>query len=126
MDYSMFVPAQQARKSLAEKLGLAFSEEMQDWEYEVSDYRRLPDFMVEYDKQSTSDKEKESLMEIMLDSLNDLSEESESREYSKYFTKVLDRLRDFSKLHVATLSYWTKNKFRISEQLRVAMFGTAD
>lgn len=126
MDYSMFIPTQQARKSLAEKLGLAFSEEMQDWEYEVSDYRKLPDFVAEYDKQSTSDKEKESLMEIMLDSLNDLLEESESREYSKYFAEVRDRLNDFSKLHMATLSYWTKNKFIISEQLRVAMLDTAD
>lgn len=116
-EIQQYIPDQDARKSLANKLNLEYAEDMQDWEYEVSDYHRLSDFIEEYDKAVTSVKEREALMEIILDSLNDLLETGNSEMFQFYFPKIEKRLIHNFNIHSATLKYWRINNFKISQKL---------
>ena len=114
---NLFIPDQKARESLAKKLSLDYSEGMQDWEWEISDYKRLDDFLNEYDKAGTSEKEKMSLMEIILDSLNELLLDKKRVEFDQYFNESLKRIKESQNLHLGTLHYWTQNDFEISHEL---------
>jgi len=115
---NIFIPDQISRKRLAEKLCLEFDENMQDWEYEVSNPCKLDEFINEYDKKETTQNEKEILMEIILDSLNDLIIENKERFLINYSEKIKERLERNSDLHIRTLNYWTENKFEISNWLK--------
>lgn len=113
----IFIPDIKARKSLAKKLGLDFNEFMQDWEYEISDYKRLNDFESEYRKEETSREEKESLMEIMLDCLNDILEDNQKKLFDEVSVSILSLLKANQELHKGTFNYWTKNSFLISDKI---------
>jgi len=115
----MFIPDYKARQSLAKKLGLDFDEKMQDWEFEVSDCNRIVEFIREYDEPEWTDKAKESLMEIILDSANDLLNMGRKVEFEKYFTEIEKRLSLNAVLHRETLNYWTENDFEISNKLKM-------
>lgn len=112
-----FTPNQTARKKLAEKLNLDFNDSMQDWEYEVADANRIQDFIAEYDKIQTSDSEKESLMEIIIDSANDLLLNKRNKEFKISILLINERLRKNEHLHFMTINYWKKNEFEISDKL---------
>ena len=114
---NIFIPDQISRERLAKKLGLDFNENMQDWEYEVSTPKRLDDFFNEYDKEETTRKEKKILMEIIIDSSNDLCVENEKVFQTKYLKKLVERLENNSDLHIGSVKYWTDNKFEISKWL---------
>ena len=113
-----FSPNQEARRSLAAKLGLDFDDSMQDWEYEVADQYRIEEFIAEYDKGATTDKEKESLMELILDSSNNLLLNGNMDEFERIFPEIQSRLKSNPNLHKGTLRYWTTNGFLISERLK--------
>lgn len=117
----MFIPDQQARKQLSIKLNLEFNELMQDWEWEISDYKRLSEFIHEYNKPETSENEKISLMEIILDSLNDLILDGKIETFEAYFVLALNCLVENKKLHLPTLNYWTENHYEISEVLKAML-----
>ena len=114
----MFFPNQESRKSLAKKLNLRFDESMQDWEYEISTPDRIDDFINEYKKSDTTDSEKESLIEIILDSLNDLDEPS-----LKTFKNQLKITKEFltknKDLHSNTVDYWKESDFKIARILNL-------
>lgn len=114
----IFIPNQNARKNLAEKLNLVFEESMQNWEYEISDPRRISEFIMEYDKESSSIIEKQTLMEIILDSLNDFKELNTISEFEKQIEPVIDRLKMNREIHNGTINYWENGKFGISELLK--------
>jgi len=111
------MPDQISREKLAGGLGLDFNENMQDWEYEISNPKRIDEFINEYDKEGTTNKEKEILMEIILDSSNDLCIENERDFQTKYLKRLIERLEKNSDLHKGTIKYWTENKFEISKWL---------
>lgn len=113
----IFIADQFARKSLAERLNLEYYENMQDWEWEVSDYTRLNDFLNEYCKKETSDSEKMSLMEMILDSLNDLLYSGKQVTFNKYFDLTIKLLIESKDLHKGTLNYWSNSDFLISTKL---------
>lgn len=114
----MFIPDEHARRSLAAKLGMEYNKGMQDWEYEVSDCSRLPEILMEYDRSETTVKEKQSLMEIILDSMNDLLEDGRTEEFESNFNKVKERLIMNDKIHAGTLQYWTAKDFKVSARLK--------
>ncbi|WPP48912.1 hypothetical protein [Catalinimonas niigatensis] len=114
----MFYPDQHARQSLAIKLGLPIHDHMQDWEYEVSDPKRIGDYLKLYDQSITSDKERESLMEMTLQSLEDLLEEDRLEEFAVYEKLTEERLIKFSELHYKTLNYWSSGNFKVSKYIR--------
>jgi hypothetical protein len=114
---NMFIPNQQSRKNLAHKLNLNFDESMQDWEYEIADYKRLNDFLNEYEKTTTTESEKQSLMEIIIDSLNDLLLDEDEATFNQYLPKTISLIKTHKAIHVGSLAYWTRG-FAISEILR--------
>ena len=114
---NIFIPDQVSRERLAKRLCLEFDNNMQDWEYEVSNPNRLDEFIDEYDKKKTTQNEKEILMEIILDSSNDLCIENERNFQTKYLKRLIERLEKNSDLHIATIKYLTENKFEISKWL---------
>ena len=114
---SVFIPDENARRSLAAKLGMEYNVGMQDWEYEVSDSNRVAEYILEYDRSETTVKEKQSLMEIILDSMNDLLEMGRTQDFERYFNNVKKSLMMNDKIHAGTLHYWTNNDFRISDKL---------
>jgi len=118
---NIFIPDQISRKRLAKRLCLEFDNNMQDWEYEVSNPNRLDEFINEYDKEETTQKEKEILMEIILESSNDLILENKERFQIKYSDKIKQRLERNSGLHKGTVKYWTENKFEISKWINQRM-----
>ena len=114
---SQFIPDQKSRKSLSIKLNLEFQESMQDWEYEIADSNRVIEFIEEYDKLVSTKKEKQSLMEIIIDSTNDLLSENRKEEFEKYLFQINERLNNAIELHKGTLNYWKSNDFEISKRL---------
>lgn len=112
-----FLPDQKARKSLAKKLSLKFDESMQDWEYEIADSNRVAEFIKEYDKPETTDKEKESLMEMIIDSTNDIFDKNNNVETEELLLLINERLIKSIDLHKGTLNYWKSNDFEISKRL---------
>ncbi len=113
-----YIPNQSIRKTLATKLNLEFNESSQDWEYEVSDPSRIQEFIDEYDKTETSDRERESLMEIILDSANDLLLYKGYQEFDKFISWINNRLERNQEIHQATMNYWNDNDFEISNRLK--------
>lgn len=91
---------------------------MQDWEYEVSDPDRIQEFINEYDKSYTSDHEKGSLMEIILDSANILLQENRLDEFEDFKIEIIDRLERNQTLHRGTITYWRSGNFEISDKLK--------
>ena len=120
----IFIPNSNARKSLAKKLELEYHQDMQDWEWEISDYKRIEDFFNEYDKVETSINEKSSLMEIILDCLNDLLHDKKQSEFDKYFKMALERIELSGSLHKGSLNYWVNNGFTISSEILKTGYNT--
>lgn len=116
-DKILFITDNNARLNLSKKLNLEFHESMQDWEYEIADSDRIQEFIEEYDKSESTDKEKQSLMEIILDSSNDLLVDNKTVEFEKFFLAIIERLKKESKLHEGTINYWKTNDFEISKRL---------
>ena len=117
-DNHTYIPDQSVRKALANKLNLEFDEFAQDWEYEVSDPSRIQEFINEYDKTVTTHSERASLMEIILDSANDLLMSNGHKEYEKFNSWINSRLKQNLQIHLGTLNYWNKNDFVISRRLK--------
>jgi hypothetical protein len=113
----IFIPDANARISIANKLGLPYSENMQDWEYEVSDFNRINEFLIEYKKSSSTLAERNSLMEIILDSINSALEEQTDCNLASYMSQVKELLIINKEHHRGTISYWTKNDFAIAKEL---------
>lgn len=109
-----FIPNTESRKSLAHKLKLKYDESMQDWEYEIADTKRISEFIQEYDKAETTVYEKQSLMEIILDSTNHLLIDKNNKEFNDHFPQIIDRLKLNHKIHEGSLNYWLEGNFDIS------------
>ena len=116
-DNILFIPDNNARLSLSKKLNLEFHVSMQDWEYEIADSDRIQEFIEEYDKSESTDKERQSLMEMILDSSNDLLVDHRTVEFEKFFSAITVRLKRESILHEGTINYWKTNDSEISKRL---------
>ncbi len=123
MNKNIFIPNQKSRERLSIKLGLEFNESMQDWEYEISDCTRIDEFIHEYDKSETSESEKQSLMEIILSSLNDIVSDGNNGEFEQHLDQVVKRLTSNEVLHVGSQKYWMENDFEISSLLKKKITG---
>ena len=116
-----FIPNIQARASLVNKLDLEFNENMQDWEYEVSDIHRIYDSIDEYNKQEISNAEKESLMEIILNCINDILANKQNELFLEVSKCTLPLLKENQKLHEGTINYWCQNNFSISDWINKSL-----
>lgn len=118
-DEEIFIPNQQTRKKLSEKLNLEFDENMQDWEWEISDPNRIAEFITEYDNMDSSTKEKKTLMEIILGSLNGMERTNANNDFEKHLNSVISRLKKNNEIHSGTIKYWKNGKFDISDFLKI-------
>lgn len=78
----------------------------QDWAYEVADRHRLREFIDSYDTNAYGYNEKYSLMQIILQSMNDVVEFGESfdEEIWRRVETILIRDKD---IHAHTIHYWS-------------------
>ena len=101
-DRSQF-PTTAARQALAKRLGVPYSDDMQDWEWQVADATRFDEFLAAYDAPELSDGERYSLMEVLVQCIEDLSVKSSSH---VAWAAVERRLRLRASLHRPTIEYW--------------------
>lgn len=118
----MEFPTAEAQKSLASRFDLVYSERMQDWEWEVADPLRFEEFFNVYSSTALSNGEKFSLMEIIIQSI----EETEDLNIFSARWKIIEPiLIDNHILHHHSIMYWScydesseEGMFRISKHMR--------
>lgn len=112
---------------MAKKLGHFYSDDMQDWEWEIADANRFDEYVNLYISDALSDDEKFSLMELILQSVED--SESDSILKARWL-RIVSLLRRNMTLHESTIRYWaqsdavrTDQKFRLSNLVRTLLPG---
>lgn len=114
-------PTREAIDKLAHRFNLPNEPSMQDWEWEVADPQRINEFLATYISEDLTNDEKFTLIEIILQSFEDLDEplESDSR-----WDKVLTILDQNIALHLYSVYYWSAldkdegNQWRLTPFLR--------
>lgn len=110
----MRYPTTAARKSLAARFDLPYSDLMQDWEWEVADFERFGEFLDAYKLQSLMDDERFSLMEILVQCVEDaLSHSGDDAAWLEIEPLLLLN----ASLHRATIDYWARAHCMESEGL---------
>jgi len=115
-------PTKAARTALAMRLGFPNNELMQDWEWQVADSSRLSDFFDAYASGQLTDDERFSLVEIIVQSVEDLQTEDA---IDIAWTLLEPLLLANSALHESTVEYWARldanaydEMFRVSPRMR--------
>ena len=90
-----------ARQQVARKLGLPYTDAMQDWPWEVAAPERLGDYRQLY--ASASDDERVVLMEMMLQATTD---QEEPAAFAHAWSQVKGHLDQNPALHAWTVHYW--------------------
>lgn len=96
-------PSQVARAALAARFGLQFHEQMQDWEWEVADSTRFEEFLKVYHANDLDDPERHSLMELLIQCIEDMEVESL---FDSAWLSVESLLLVRSDIHHFTIEYW--------------------
>jgi hypothetical protein len=118
-------PSSTARKALAARFALPYSDEMQDWEWEVADPARFSEFLSAYTSGELDKDQAVSLMEIMVQSTEgaEVDERLES-----FWTALEPLLRAGRVLHAETIEYWAQpledspeSEFKLSGKMRVLL-----
>jgi hypothetical protein len=95
-------PTKEARVRLAQLLRLPYHESMQDWEWEVAEANRVAEFLHTYESSDLSEDEQFSLMEIIIQSVEDSETACDSAEWQR----VLRHLDERISLHAHSVWYW--------------------
>ncbi|MEC3905991.1 hypothetical protein VOI54_03065 [Tamlana sp. 2201CG12-4] len=113
-----------SERMLSGRLGLYWEESMQDWEFTVSDSRRLSDFLKIYQTELDNDDDKFTLMGLIVSSFDDGISEAdiEMKELWEVCRTILEK-ECF--LHFSIIKYWslleekdTENVFSITLYMR--------
>lgn len=111
-----------ARKELAARFALRFAEDMQDWEWEVADAKRFDEFIGVYRSAGLNDDERFSLMEMLIQCIEDMELQSN---YVAAWSNIEPLLLSRPDLHRSTVAYWaclheveSLARFRVSEKMR--------
>src|SRR4051812_17349024 len=97
-------PTAAAIDALAKRFGFPNSPQMQDWPWEVADAERIDEFLDAYDSAGLSDDERFTLMEIILQSFEDLGQ---GRGFDARWQRALDVLDPSIDLHAYSVWYWS-------------------
>ncbi|MFK8013468.1 MAG: hypothetical protein AB8B80_15625 [Marinicellaceae bacterium] len=104
-------------ESLAEKFQLPYDISDQDWPWQVSDSTRLTEFIKSYKHDGLTDDEKFTLMDLILQSFEDLDSVEDLQE-NKRWLEINEILNQNIELHIYTVWYWADGyDFRISPLL---------
>lgn len=97
-------PTAAAIDTLARRFGLPNDPGMQDWPWQVADAGRLDEFLAAYEDEGLDEDERFTLMEIMLQSFEDLGQSIGFDPRWHRTLEILDRNID---LHANTVWYWS-------------------
>ena len=111
----------EAQKTIAERMGLYWREDEQDWDLIMSDPGRIPEFIKIYKNDKLDDDQKFALMELIVSSFDDLAD-VETLEKNQLWSECSIILKSEFWLHVSTIHYWSalesKKGFSISKYIR--------
>lgn len=115
-------PSTAARISLADRLSLTYHDSMQDWEWEVAAVDRFDEFLALFGTPLLTDDERFSLMEILIQCVEEMPTEEE---FSRAWSAVESYLLQRPELHSTTVRYWARATetdegacFRVSGNMR--------
>lgn len=111
----------EAQKTIAERMGLYWREDEQDWDLIMSDPGRIPEFIKIYKNDKLDDDQKFALMELIVSSFDDLAD-AETLEKNQLWSECAIILKSECWLHVSTIHYWSalesEEGFSISKYIR--------
>lgn len=76
---------------------------MQDWPYEIADSKEIKNYFEHYALQTDEDK-KFSLMEMLIQSLEDIEDD---KDFEKYWLQLKKLITQDFKIHEYTIFYWS-------------------
>lgn len=114
-DFPIRHPSSLAQRALAARFGLPWSDDMQDWEWEVADVDRFDAFLETFRSSALSDDERFSLMEMLLQCIEEIEPPSSQEEA---WRAVESFLMSRPELHRTTIAYWA----RLDESYPIALF----
>jgi hypothetical protein len=123
-------PTRKAIDSLAERFNLPNTPEMQDWEWEVADPKRITEFVAAYESGELDDDEKFTLMETIIQSFADMEAPLSANED---WTHVLKIIENNINLHIYSVWYWSDlenanedDQWCVTPSLRTILFKYKD
>jgi hypothetical protein len=125
MSGMMKFPSCAGREALAARLCLPIDPLSQDWEWEVADTRRFQEWISVYQNEALSDDERFSLMEILIQCIEDMRQGDKLAEQLPEWQAVVTLLLKNCQLHASSIFYWSAfghddpdEQFRISVPMR--------
>jgi hypothetical protein len=109
-DHLRRYPTRAGRQALAARLGRSIDPFSQDWEWEVAEEKHFPSYLALYKDATLTDDERFSLMEIMLQCVNEIFPAGslpEDIEQRPEWQAVAALLRARPDLHASTVAYWS-------------------
>jgi hypothetical protein len=127
-DYLIRYPTRAGRDALANRLSLKIDPFSQDWEWEIAEPARFEEWLAVYRSEPLSDDERFSLMEMLIQCVEDLARTCGSPdevEKLPQWQAVAALLRTSPRLHASSIAYWsvfdhddTEQQFRVSVPMR--------
>ncbi len=124
-------PTAAARQSLARRLRLPYSDLMHDWEWEVADAARFREFVELYRSGSLSEDEMFSLMEILIQCIENMLEDPPDEFAADPAWRTLrPLLMERPDLHWCSMRYWARvgkahsaDEFAMAPRMRELLAG---
>jgi hypothetical protein len=122
-------PTREGREALASRLGMTIDPHSQDWEWEIADVRHFDRWLALYEAADLSEDERFSLMEMLIQGVDDLSSSDPDHEIEveqlPEWLAVAALLRRRPQLHASSIAYWSvfeaeqpDELFRVSGAMR--------
>lgn len=106
MAHKVPYPTNQTRADIARRLGLTFSEGMQDWEFTIAT-RESVEPAIQLYQEAESDEERWSLMQLILAGLEESTQEGSSKADDRdVWSQVVELLLCDIHIHHETIKYW--------------------
>ena len=108
-------------KRLARDLNLSRGDKnTQDWEYEVADSKKIDEFLAYFSKGELNSNEKQTLMQVILESYNDyVTEFGYHNEYSKIIKKIIQK--DIC-VYKDIIQYWSCGEEDLEDCFAITFF----
>ena len=121
-------PTGEAIEQLAARFGLPTGPDMQDWEWEVADSNRIDEFLAAYETGGLSDDERFTLMEMILESFEEIGREGIDLCADARWRRTMEALERNISLHAHSVWCWScleaegpEEMFHISRFIRQIM-----